>query len=388
MSKIEKKSSARQTSETESKKSGRQPLVTIVVPAYNEADVLEKNLEVLWDYLQTLITEFRFEILIVNDGSTDATGDIAEAFAGRKTDVYVLHHMFNFRLGQALRLAFHRSQGDIVVVIDADLSYAPVHIGLMLAKMKETRAKIVIASPYRKGGKVSHVPLFRRLLSSWANRFLCLMAPRDFFSDKLTNITGMVRAYDGEFVRRLSLWAMDVDINPEIINKAKILRARIVEVPAHLNWEKGKKGPGRTKRRKSSLRVMRSIIQSVVSGYMFRPFHFFIFPGLVLFFLSLYPLVWTIIHSVDQFKKLTNSGLSFDYRLSEAIGAAYKLSPHSFIVGGFALMVAIQLISLGLLALQKKRYFAELFHLTSTIHKDCLTDEKDRISMTDPLRKL
>ncbi|MCX6577064.1 MAG: glycosyltransferase family 2 protein [Candidatus Aminicenantes bacterium] len=346
------------------------PLVSLVVPAYNEAEILEKNLNILCQYMQRLESDYRWELLIVNDGSADATGDIADAFAAGRTNVIVLHHMFNFRLGQALRYAFHRSSGDIVVVIDIDLSYAPDHIGVMLAKLKETRAKIVIASPYRKGGQVSHVPWGRRLLSRWANRFLCLMATKDYFSDKLTTITGMVRAYDGLFIRRLSLWAMDVDINPEIIHKAKILRARIVEVPARLNWQPKRKGAARTKRSQSTRRILRSIIQSFVSGYMFRPFMFFIMPGLVLFLLSLYPLIWTVIHTVDQYRKLAGLGLTFDYRLSEAIGAAFNISPHAFIVGGIALMVSIQLISLGLLALQKKRYFAELFFLNSTMYRD------------------
>jgi len=346
------------------------PLVSLVVPAYNEAEILEKNLNILCQYMQRLESDYRWELLIVNDGSADATGDIADAFAAGRTNVIVLHHMFNFRLGQALRYAFHRSSGDIVVVIDIDLSYAPDHIGVMLAKLKETRAKIVIASPYRKGGRVSHVPWGRRLLSRWANRFLCLMATKDYFSDKLTTITGMVRAYDGPFIRRLSLWAMDVDINPEIIHKAKILRARIVEVPARLNWQPKRKGTARAKRSQSTRRILRSIIQSFVSGYMFRPFMFFIMPGLLLFFLSLYPLIWTVIHTVDQYRKLAGLGLTFDYRLSEAIGAAFNISPHAFIVGGIALMVSIQLISLGLLALQKKRYFAELFFLNSTMYRD------------------
>jgi len=62
--------------------------------------------------------------------------------------------------------------------------------------------------------------------------------------------------------------------------------------------------------------------------------------------------------------------LSFDYRLSEAISAAYSQSPHSFIVGGIALLVAIQLISLGFLAYQKKRYFQELFFLGSSMYKN------------------
>jgi glycosyltransferase involved in cell wall biosynthesis len=364
------------------------PLVTIVLPAYNEAAVLAQNLRTLSDYLKSLEADYRFETIVVNDGSRDATGDVAEAFARDNAGVRVLHHAFNFRLGQALRTAFAASQGQIVVVMDADLSYAPGHIGLMLEKMRTSRAKIVIASPYAKGGRVLHVPRFRAILSRWANRFLCRMATKDFFSDKLTNITGMVRAYDGTFIRTLSLWAMDVDVNPEIINKAKLLRARIVEVPAILDWKAAVKGRPPTQRRASNLRIARSIIQSLVSGFMFRPFMFYLFPGFVLFLLSLYPLFWSLRHTIHFYLQFAGRGSSFAYRLSEAIGEAFKLAPHAFIVGGFALMVAIQLISLGLLALQKKRYFAQLFYLASTMYKDCLIGTKDRIHLPDPLRDI
>jgi glycosyltransferase involved in cell wall biosynthesis len=362
------------------------PLVSVILPAFNEAGVLAGNLRVLDGYLRTLEPEYRFELIIVNDGSSDATGEIAEAFARDRNDVRVIHHPFNFRLGQALRTAFGASQGRIVVVLDADLSYAPEHVGLMLEKMRTSRAKIVIASPYAKGGRVANVPWLRAGLSRWANRFLCRMATRDFFSDKLTNITGMVRAYDGTFIRTLSLWAMDVDVNPEIINKAKLLRARIVEVPAVLEWKAVTDRPG-PRRRVSNLRIARSVVQSLVSGFMFRPFMFYIVPGIVLLLLSLYPLFWTLRHTVHYYLEFGGRSLSVGYRFSEAVGAAFKLAPHAFIVGGFALMVAIQLVSLGLLALQKKRYFAELFYLASTMSKDFPNGAKDRITLPDPLRR-
>jgi glycosyltransferase involved in cell wall biosynthesis len=360
------------------------PSVTILVPAFNEERVLDRNLIRLVQYLKSIESLYSWEILIVDDGSTDRTGEIAEAFAAAHPNIRVLHHMFNFRLGQALRFGFHNTWSDIIVVLDADLSYAPEHIGAMLERMRTTRARIVIASPYRKGGRLVHVPVFRRLLSRWANRFLCLMASKDFFSDKLTNITGMVRAYDGDFIRHLSLWSMDVDINAEIINKAKILRARIAEVPAVLDWSAAK--PTGRRHGTGRFHLSKTVVQSLVSGFMFRPFLFFISPGLVLFFLSLYPLAWTLIHTLRAYSRLASAGLSLDYRISEAVGEAFRLAPHAFIVGGMALLVAIQLISLGLLALQKKRYFVELFYLGSLL---CCNSPGgvDPILPGDPLRK-
>jgi len=353
------------------------PLVSVVVPAYNEEALLEKNLGSLSEYLRSLEGQYRWEMIIVNDGSTDATGRIADAFAARHENVCVLHHMFNFRLGQALKYAFNNSRGDYIVVMDIDLSYSPDHILRMLDKIRATRAKVVIASPYAKGGQISNVPWLRRLLSVWANRFLCLVATRDWYSDRLTNLTGMVRTYDGEFLRRIDLWAMDVDINPEIIYKSKILRARIVEVPANLDWRLEKSVGGKPKKRRSSFRVLRAIIQNFLFGFILRPFLFFVLPGLILLLLALYPLTWSLIHTISKFRSITTPHLSFDYRLSEAVGAAYGISPHSFIVGGIALLVAIQLISLGFLAFQKKRYFEELFHLGSAICRDSQAKAKE-----------
>jgi glycosyltransferase involved in cell wall biosynthesis len=312
--------------------------------------------------MEGLEGQYRWEIIIVNDGSTDDTGTVAETCANCRDNIYVLHHPYNFRLGQALRFAFSRCRGDFIVVMDIDLSYSPDHIERMAAKIIETKAKIVIASPYMKGGRVSNVPWFRSILSRWANRYLCLTVKRDKFSDKITTMTGMVRTYDRMFLSRLNLKAMDVDINPEIIYKAMILRARIVEVPAHLNWSNEKaKGPGRKTARKSSLRVMRATIQSLISGFMFRPFMFFVIPGVSFVLLSLYPIIYALLRSVYFYHTLDGVDIS------DAIGMSFQKSPHAFLVGGFVLIVGIQLFNIGLMALQSKRYFEEMFHINSSI---------------------
>jgi glycosyltransferase involved in cell wall biosynthesis len=349
---------------------GPKSFVSIVVPGYNEQAIVEKNLKIICDYMGTLEDRCKWELVFVNDGSTDKTGELADNFAQTRDNMLVLHHPYNFRLGQALRYAFSRCRGDYVIVLDLDLSYSTDHIERMLDKIIQTKAKIVIASPYMKGGKVSNVPWLRKALSKWANRYLCLAATRDAFSDRLTTITGMVRAYDRRFLNRLHLKAMDVDINSEIISKAKILRARIVEIPAHLHWHVEKATKGKVRSRKSSMRLVGAMIQSLISGFMFRPFLFFILPGLLLTLLSLYPIGWAFIHSIKYYEALAATSASIDFQFSDAIGAAFRQSPHAFIIGGFALIVGIQLLSLGLLALQKKRYFDELFSLCSAIHSD------------------
>jgi glycosyltransferase involved in cell wall biosynthesis len=350
-------------------------MVSVVVPAYNEASILAKNIDILCRYLQELESQYSWELLIINDGSTDNTGEMAEDCANRWQQVYVLHHPYNFRLGQALRSAFANCRGDYVVVLDIDLSYSPDHIEKMLKKIRDTKAKIVIASPYLEGGKVSNVPWLRKVLSVLANRYLCMTVTRDKFSDKITTVTGMVRAYDREFLSRLNLKAMDVDINSEIIYKAMILRARIVEIPAHLDWGTEKSGKiEKGSARKSSLRILRSIVQSLISGFIFRPFMFFLLPGMSCILLSLYPLIYAAIHAYSFYQQFTISGVAFDHRLSAAISLSFKQAPHAFVVGGFALIVGIQLLNIGFMALQNKRYFEELFHISSNIYRHTNND--------------
>jgi glycosyltransferase involved in cell wall biosynthesis len=348
---------------------GRLPSVSVIVPAFNESAILAHNVGILCDHMRGLEDQYRWELIIINDGSSDGTGEIADCCAENHRNVYVLHHPYNFRLGQALRFAFSQARGDYVVVMDADLSYAPYHIERMLKKISASRAKVVIASPYMEGGTVANGPWFRKLLSQWANKYLCMTVTRDRFSDKVTTVTGMVRAYDREFLSSLNLKAMDVDINAEILYKAMILRARIVEVPADLDWGTEQSRAQQFKIRRSSLRVIRSIIQSLISGFMFRPFAFFVFPGIFFVGLSLYPLLWTLINTLDNLNGLSGQGLSLGYRLSEAIGMVFRDRPHAFVVGGFALIVGIQLFNLGLMALQSKRYFEELFFFNTSIYK-------------------
>jgi glycosyltransferase involved in cell wall biosynthesis len=341
------------------------PLVSVVLPAFNESVIIEENLRILYTHLATLSEKFDFELIIINDGSTDDTGEIADRFALLHHNVQVYHHLHNFRLGQALRTGFERCNGDYIVVLDIDLSYAPDHVERLVDKLIETGAEVVVASPYMKGGQVSNVPWLRKQFSYWANKFLSLTATKDHLSN-ISTLTGMVRGYDAEFLLSINLRAMDVDINTEILYKAMILRARIIEIPAHLAWEK-QIGP--EPKRKSSLQVLKAIIHSLVSGFTFRPFMFLILPGFLLFLLSLYPLCWLLFHTLRDF--FSNQGIAPVYcweRFFNVISQSLSCSPIAFIFGGFNLMISIQLMSLGILALQKKKYFEELFHVTNVIN--------------------
>ncbi len=335
------------------------PLVSIVLPAFNEAAILEENLQRVFSHMESLEDEFRWEVILVNDGSSDDTGEIAERIARARDELRVFHHATNFGLGQALKFAFGQCRGDYVVTLDIDLSYSVDHIARLLRHISQTRAKIVLASPYMKGGKMSNVPVVRRVLSVSANRFLSFFA-----HGRLSTLTCMVRAYDGQFIRSLNLRSTGMDVMPETVYKAMILRGRIDQIPAHLDW--GLQRAVGVKRR-SSMKILRHILATVLSGFIFRPFMFFVLPGLLLLIFAVYVNTWMVIHFLEAYAEL--EGAVGTGRMSEAIALAYANYPHTFIVGLLSLMVAIQLVSLGILALQSKAYFEEVFHLGSALRR-------------------
>jgi glycosyltransferase involved in cell wall biosynthesis len=335
------------------------PLVSVVVPAYNEAEILRANLSLLCDYLVRLEEMYRWEVIVVNDGSTDDTGRLADMFAKERTNVRVLHHQTNFRLGQALRYAFNNCRGEYVVTIDCDLSYGPEHIGRLVTELRSTNAKIAIASPYAKNGHTTKVPFVRRVLSRSANRFLAATA-----RGHLSTLTGMVRAYDRRFLSTLNLRSMGTDINTEILYKAELLGAKVVEIPAHLDWTFSQSN-GR--RRRSLNALANSTNGYLVSGFMFRPVVFFIGPGLVVLAAALYTLAWVFYHVATIYLQQTGGNPSA--KITTAIRLSYEAAPYSYVVGGIALMIAFQLISLGTLALQNERYFKELFHFSTTLYR-------------------
>lgn len=337
--------------------------VSLLVPAFNEAAIIEQNLSTLAHYMQTLYGDRAWEIVVVNDGSSDNTADLAEAIAARIPNLRVVHHLVNQGLGGALRTGVRECQGRYIVTLDLDLSYAPEHIERLLDRIQETHAKIVVASPYMRGGKVSNVPWLRRELSVWANRFLCLAS-----KNSVTTLTGLVRVYDADFLKSLALKSPGMEINPEILHKAALMHEPVDEIPAHLCWSTRRAASAATQTpRRSSMKILRHTWSIAFFGFLFRPVMFFLIPSLAFFLLAFYSLTWFLIHSWNQYQVLAQT-VNFPDP-TEAVAAAFQQAPHTFVMGGMFLMLAIQLFSLGILSMQNKRYFEEVFYLGSSISR-------------------
>jgi hypothetical protein len=154
--------------------------------------------------------------------------------------------------------------------------------------------------------------------------------------------------------------------------KAMILRAHIVEIPAHLDWTEQNKFTGK---RTSSIRVLRGFFSGIMSAFIFRPYIFFIGIGSILMILSLYELIWLLFYTLSDLENCLFSG-SAACSFSISLAKQFSMNPQSFLVGGITFIAAIQFLSLGFISLQNKRYFEELFHLGTSLKQQIQVNEK------------
>jgi len=185
--------------------------------------------------------------------------------------------------------------------------------------------------------------------------------------DKYHTYTGMVRAYRSGFIQSMNLKTKDYEVNPEIMYKAMILRARIVEIPAHLDWTEQNKYAGK---RTSGMRIIRGFFSGIMSGFIFRPYIFFLGLGVVLMALSLYEMIWLLHDTLSTIPKIRSTAPDPKDLFSYSLSLQFEKNPQTFLIGGIAFIVAIQFLSLGFVSLQNKRYFEELFHMGTSLKKN------------------
>lgn len=183
----------------------------------------------------------------------------------------------------------------------------------------------------------------------------------------MSTMTAMVRAYDRRYLDSLDLRSTGMDINIEILFKGMILNEPIAEIPSHLDWSlQQEEGEGR----QSKMKIIRHTFEVLFSGFLFRPVLFFVVPGLCFLLMSLYTNFWLVVRVVEEYSRIG--------RLNPSVAAAFDAAPHTFVIGGLTLIIAIQLIGLGILALQSTHYFEESFHLGTTVLKNQRRAFKDK----------
>jgi len=211
----------------------RQPLLSIVVPAYNEAATLP-------DLIARLLkVPEAGEIIIVDDCSTDETLEIARQLAIGQPRIRVFHHEVNEGKTKALKTGFALTTGKIVIVQDADLEYDPGEIRHVIAPIVEGHADVVFGSRFLVR-KASRVLYFYHYMGNQLLTFLSNLCTNINMSDVET----CYKAFRGDIIRNMTITSSGFGFEIEVAAKLAKLGVVIYEVPISYHgrtYEEGKK---------------------------------------------------------------------------------------------------------------------------------------------------
>lgn len=197
--------------------SGANLRISVVIPVYNEREYILEIIDRVKD------VGLADEIVIVDDCSTDGTGEMLAAFSDPLLKVYF--HERNRGKGAALRTGFSKACGDIIIVQDADLEYDPQEYPRLIKPILDGNADVVYGSRFA-GGDAHRVVYFWHMLG---NKFLTLLSNM-FTNLNLTDMETCYKVMRREFLQRITLEEDRFGFEPEITAKLARLDARIYEV--------------------------------------------------------------------------------------------------------------------------------------------------------------
>ena len=198
---------------------GKPPVLSVVVPAYNEAATIEAVVRRLRAVPLTL------EVIAVDDGSTDGTGGLLDGLAAAGLVDRVIHHGMNRGKGAALRSGVAAATGTVIVVQDADLEYDPGELPTLLEPIRTGRADAVYGSRFLGGP--------HRVLLFWhavGNRVVTLVSNM-FTNVNLTDMETCYKLVRADLLKRLPLTAERFGIEVELTARLAQAGARIWELP-------------------------------------------------------------------------------------------------------------------------------------------------------------
>jgi glycosyltransferase involved in cell wall biosynthesis len=195
------------------------PLLTVIVPVFNEERTIDLVLRRLRDgpYPDK-------EVIVVDDGSTDATPQILQAWAGQPGFLILRHH-HNQGKGAAIRTGLAQARGEIAIIQDADLEYDPADFPRLIEPIRRGESDVVYGSRYLRPGAALPTTRFRLAVS-------CLnFLVRLLYGQRLTDEATCYKAFRTSLLRRLNLQATGFEFCPEVTAKVCRLGYAIIEVP-------------------------------------------------------------------------------------------------------------------------------------------------------------
>jgi glycosyltransferase involved in cell wall biosynthesis len=306
------------------------PKYSIVVPFHNE----EENVTVLYARLKHVMEQVgdSFELVFVDDGSTDRTDKLLEEIAAVDSRVLVIKLRRNFGQTPALAAGFDNATGEFILAMDGDLQHDPNEIPNFLAKLAEGYD---VVSGWREKRIDNY--FMRRFPSRCANWLMAKLSGVDIHDFGTT-----FKAYRREVIHNIPLYG---EMHRFIPALAAWYGASICEIPIkNVNRERGKShyGIGRTFRVFFDLMTIRFLIK-----YMGRPLHFF--------------------GSIGALGLLSGGAISFSLMVLKLMHLHESIMDQHgplLVIGGVLIVSGIQLLAIGLLGELEVRHFFSAAHPT------------------------
>lgn len=229
--------------------------IVAILPVFNEEAGIIKQIEVLISKLAQI--RYNFKIIIVNDGSTDRTGEILRRYI-KKNNLILINHSKNLGVGRAFYSGFLKAlqfvkDEDIVITLEADRTSDLSLLKTMIDCIND-KYQLVAASRLIKGGAYKGVPIHRKYLSIFLNYFMSLLYPIDGVFD----YSGFYRAYKAEVIRKLFarygkdfIRSKGFTVSCELILKIRKITNKIVQIPFIYRYD--------LKKSTSKLNILRTI---------------------------------------------------------------------------------------------------------------------------------
>ena len=193
--------------------------ISVFFPCYNEQENVGRTVEKALEVMQKLNADF--EVIIVDDGSSDSTGQIADEISGRDGWVKVVHHDVNLGYGAALQSGFKAATKELVFYTDGDGQFDINEMPPLLALMEQYD----IVSCYRLNRRDSII----RKINGWCwTRLVCLM-----FGLKIRDIDCAFKLYKREIFDKIELSSTGALIDAEILARAARKGCRITQKGVH-----------------------------------------------------------------------------------------------------------------------------------------------------------
>jgi glycosyltransferase involved in cell wall biosynthesis len=233
--------------------SSEAPVISIVVPVFNEGATVAAVIE----RLRTIDLPASREIIVVNDGSSDTTASVLDALPDARPLLRIVHSDTNRGKGHAIRLGLSHARGRIFAIQDADLELDPAQLALLVQPILNGETDVVFGSRFLQGRPAAPA------LTIVANRVLTT-ATNVLFGSSITDMETCYKIMRTDVARDLGLTANRFDIEPEITARLLLAGHRILERP--ITFTPRSKAAGKKIRWRDGVQALRVLLRLRFGG--------------------------------------------------------------------------------------------------------------------------